>query len=91
MELPKLVLLSGPICSGKSTLAKRLAEKFNFVSLKTTQFVLARKRCQKMGRLALQKYGQQLDSRYGGGWLVEDIGKAVQGMERNVIIDSVRT
>ena len=91
MELPKLVLLSGPICSGKSTLAKSLAEKFGFERLKTTRFVIGRKRGGKTGRRALQLYGQKLDSMYGGMWLAEDVGQIVRSMESNVIVDSVRT
>lgn len=91
MEIPKLVLLSGPICSGKSTLAKRLASKFNFDCLKTTDFVLKRKQGGKSDRFTLQLYGQKLDSEFGGSWLVEDTERSVKNMKRNVIIDSVRT
>lgn len=91
MELPKLVLLSGPICSGKSTLAKRLADKFAFERRKTTQFVQARSRGEAKDRLALQQYGQKLDSEFGGMWLVEDVKRTIEDIKLDVILDSVRT
>lgn len=91
MALGKIVLLSGPICAGKSTLAKRLADRFGFIQIKTTEFVRTRCGTKPCHRKKLQDYGQKLD-RDGGNWLVADFERYVHGQPgANAIVDSVRT
>lgn len=90
-----IVVLSGPIASGKSTLCESLIEGFGFKLIKTNVLL------QKLGegnvefeRMALQDYGQLLDDRTGGDWLRKELVRCIEDKEiavtSPVVIDSVR-
>jgi adenylosuccinate synthase len=99
--LPKqIVLLSGSISSGKSTLANRLNEQFGLHVLKTKKAIQSLA-LQKFGkeieseRRALQKFGDSLDKDTKGRWvrdalarLVRDLGAA--GSDARIVVDAVR-
>lgn len=88
----KIVILSGHVCAGKSTLAEKLASEFGFKHVKTWGFVKARGENLKLDRASLQAFGELLDKKTGGSWVRDD----VQKVERDelpdslIVIDSVR-
>jgi adenylosuccinate synthase len=99
--LPKqIVLLSGSISSGKTSLSTLLNEQFGFHPLKTKEVIQSLAR-QKSGkeiepeRRAMQKFGQALDRETNGRWvrdalnrLLRDLGSAAP--EALIVVDAVR-
>ena len=64
--MPKqVVLLSGPVASGKTTLVQALVEKYGFHPFKTRQLIQAVKNV-KSERRALQRAGDVLDRQTDG-------------------------
>lgn len=62
----RIVLLSGPICSGKSALVRLLNEKHGAKIVKTRELILKKAPKTKPERKALQRAGQRLDQLDGG-------------------------
>jgi adenylosuccinate synthase len=96
----QIVLLSGSISSGKSTLSNLLNEQFAFHVLKTKKIIQSFA-LQKLGkeiepeRRAMQKFGESLDKETKGRWVrdalsrfIRDLGPA--GIEAKVVVDAVR-
>lgn len=95
--MPKLiVLLSGRVCAGKTTLARRLtsafADKFNVKHVKTFDFLKRLGSEVALERTALQQFGERLDRRTGGAWVCEELLRDEQNYDDDaiVLIDSVR-
>jgi adenylosuccinate synthase len=90
----RVVLLSGPISSGKSTLARGLEEQYGMYVFRTKE-VLARNVVQALekDRLALQAEGDRLDKETDGRWVVTEFVDWLNSKERIsvAVIDSVRT
>jgi adenylosuccinate synthase len=88
----QIVILSGHVCAGKSTLATNLAERFDFFHIKTWGFIKARGQNLSMDRNTLQEYGQTLDDKTNGAWLRDDLQKIErkEDPEKLLIVDSVR-
>jgi dephospho-CoA kinase len=58
----RIILLSGPISSGKSTLAKGLAERFGMPIFKTSEILKKQVRSNlRQDRKVLQAQGERLD------------------------------
>jgi adenylosuccinate synthase len=90
--MPKqVVLLSGPVASGKTTLAQALVEKYGFHTFKTRQLIQAVKEV-KAERRSLQRAGDSLDRQTGGEWIAQAVAKEIQKLpdDRSIIIDAVR-
>jgi len=96
----QIVLLSGSISSGKSTLSGLLNTQFGFHVLKTNK-VIQSLAVQRLGaeiqseRRAMQKFGESLDKDTKGKWvrdalarLIHDLGPA--GTDALVVVDAVR-
>ena len=70
-----ILLLSGEIAAGKTTLAKNLEEKFGFKVLKTRKALkeLAKKKLkgEEPDRTFLQKFGTILDEQQDGKWVLD--------------------
>lgn len=73
----RIVLLSGPICSGKSVLVQLLKEKHEAKIIKTRELILKKAPNTKPERKALQLAGQRLDSKDGGAWVAEALQRAI--------------
>ncbi len=88
----QIVVLSGHVCAGKSTLAVSLAEKFGFIHIKTWNFIKARGEHLNSERTALQALGETLDEKTGGAWIRDDLGKIIRNQPDNslFVVDSVR-
>ncbi len=98
--MPKLiVLISGPISSGKSSLAQHLAGRYGASVLKTKQVIieLAGKkpgRAVAADRRALQRFGRQLDAKTSGGWVKQALSRHIAALEGAgeaiVVVDAAR-
>ena len=89
-----IVLLSGPVASGKSTLCRALEERLGAKVVRTRE-LLARNlsRAGGPGRKDLQSEGERLDQLTGGVWLCEELQFVLNqdGAETTVVVDAVRT
>ena len=91
-----VVVLSGSVASGKTTLAKRLRERYGAHHLRTQELLRARAAAEGLGdltsRRALQNYGEELDRRTRGRWVADDLGPLVAGLpDRSVVVvDAIR-
>lgn len=57
----RIVILSGPICSGKSKLAQKLRERYSAKIIKTRDLIKQQLPNVRDEREALQKAGEKLD------------------------------
>ena len=89
----RIILLSGPVASGKSMLASRLSDRFNMNLLKTSALlgVMMTESCQR-GRIALQDRGDDLDRITQGRWVLDGLRQMLQreATSTNVVVDSVK-
>ncbi|MCW5550884.1 MAG: adenylosuccinate synthetase [Verrucomicrobiae bacterium] len=95
--MPKLiVLLSGRVCAGKTTLARRLgqtfADKYKLKHVKTFDFLKRLGDGIELQRDTMQEFGERLDRRSGGAWVCEELLREVQNHDEDaiVVLDSVR-
>src|SRR3954454_15992177 len=73
----RIVILSGAICSGKSALARQLAERYGARVIKTRELILAARPKTKEARQALQRAGDALDREDDGEWLRTALAQTV--------------
>lgn len=87
----QVVLLSGPVASGKTTLADALETRYGFHRFKTRQLIQAIREV-KAERRALQRAGEALDKKTSGQWVADALGRVVQSLTDDscVVVDSVR-
>ncbi len=89
-----IVALSGPICSGKSTLAELLVEKEGAIKVKTNELLREIKPNLKPTRLSLQKLGDQLDRQTNGKWVSDGVVKKLDPIDKAsnqlIVIDAIR-
>lgn len=88
----QIILLSGPIASGKSTVADDLERRYKIERVKTRQLIERRNPRVGKTRLAYQRAGNRLDNETGGRWVAEELGNAVRRLPDDavVLVDSVR-
>src|SRR6266487_7100816 len=91
----KIVILSGSVSSGKTTLAENLVRRFgpNTKLFKTRQFLAARGgSAVAHERRALQAYGEKLDRQTNGRWVCDDFIEAAKPLQEEIfaILDAVR-
>ena len=87
-----IVLLSGPIAAGKTTLCDELVSRFGFSVFKTRELIQEIHKDVPAERGALQKAGESLDRKTEGEWIAQSLARKVQelGTNGNVVVDSVR-
>src|SRR5260370_33803854 len=87
-----IVLLSGPIAAGKTTLCDELVSRFGFSVFKTRELIQELCKDVPTERGALQKAGESLDRKTKGEWIAQSLARNVQALETtgNVVVDSVR-
>tara|TARA_R110002110_G_scaffold409445_1_gene631758 strand:- start:421 stop:918 length:498 start_codon:yes stop_codon:yes gene_type:complete len=74
----RIVLLSGPIGSGKSALVRQLEERYRAKIIKTRELILKKSPRTKSERTALQRAGQRLDGIDGGAWVGEALQRTIE-------------
>lgn len=91
-----VVALSGPVASGKSTLAERLAARYGATVVKSHD-LLEQRATERSGkrlgeRRALQEFGELLDSETGGAWLADAVAALADTLEDRsvVVVDAIR-
>lgn len=87
----KIIVISGPVSSGKSRLAENLEKKFGAVVIKTKD-VLQNLDDTSNDRLSLQKKGDKLDRKTNGRWVRDKLSEIinVNNGKEIYIVDSVR-
>ncbi len=89
----RVIAISGPVASGKTTLAIGLEKRFAAVDvLKTHQLIRAEQPNVPFERSALQDAGSRLDARSDGRWLGQAVSRAVTNLPDTVyvVVDSCR-
>jgi hypothetical protein len=93
--MPSILLLSGPIASGKTTLAENLITAHGFRRLKSSDYLktICTKNGVAVSRTSLQEAGDQLDLETDYQWLVTDVAKPQmvgEPAQSRWLIDAVR-
>ena len=86
--MPNIVVLSGPICSGKSELAKRLKSQGGFEIYSTSARIKEQMQDSTEGRGSLQEASKDLDGRTNYGWIATEL--ASQADDKRIVVDSAR-
>src|SRR5947209_703177 len=86
-----ILLLSGSVATGKSTLASLLEQRFDFHGVKTWRLLQSVEPEVALDRESLQALGEELDKKTGGQWVVEQLDKVVRTKpDALVVVDAVR-
>jgi len=87
----RLLILSGPICAGKSELVERLRGD-GFASLSTSECLreVAQSRSLSVDRKALQDLSRQIDMDTNYSWIAKALSEKNFKEESLVVVDSVR-
>ena len=91
----QIVVLSGGVSSGKSTLAGLLESRFRFYIIKTGNLLrshLGVSEDAQLGRRELQETGERLDRATNGRWVSTALAEHLRQLEPDafVLIDAVR-
>ena len=92
----RIVLISGPVCSGKSSLVSQLQVEHSATVVKTKDLILRMSPRTKPERRSLQLAGQRLDRADGGAWVAEALQRTIDlatvaGTPKGLfVVDSVR-
>ena len=93
MRFNKIILLSGAISSGKSTLAKGLAKNYRSKIFKTSEYLKQiTSKDMTIDRKALQDAGDVLDRETRGKWVLDELIRRLPKEEeaQGIIVDSIR-
>ena len=90
----RIILVSGPVSSGKSELAQRLAVRLGAPVVKTRDIIVATlSQRYRRDRLGLQRAGDRLDRNTNGQWVDDALARRVRDADNGedcLIVDSVR-
>ncbi|GAB5389700.1 MAG: hypothetical protein Alpg2KO_26680 [Alphaproteobacteria bacterium] len=88
----RIITLSGPIASGKSTMVDGMKQRSSFEHIMTSTLMRKLFPGTADDRGELHKLADRLEAKTGGAWLAEALADAVKGRTDGVVIvDSVRT
>jgi len=88
-----VVVLSGPVSAGKTTLAERLVADYGALHYRTRLLLETRAKGRvALERTAMQEFGEALDEDTEGRWVAEDLVPQINclGPTAIVVIDAVR-
>ncbi len=88
----RIIVLSGPVASGKSSFVDLLVARHEWVVFKTRDLLRGATGVDA-GRESLQSAGDELDRQTGGRWLVEALAAFVSPLraDASVVVDAVRS
>lgn len=88
----RVIVLSGRISTGKTTLASALASRFGCEQVRTKDLIRELLPDTAKRRSAMQAAGDRLDRRDKGAWVATAVSKRVQSLPdtTNVVVDAVR-
>ena len=88
----RVVVLSGPVASGKSTVAQSLVDRFQFLRIRTHELIRTLKPDVPLERRPLQEAGEALDRETGGTWLSGTLESRLAREDEaiSIVVDSVR-
>jgi adenylosuccinate synthase len=88
----QIVLLSGPVASGKSELGRALVDRFGAVRISTREVIQSLRPNTPSERKALQRAGDRLDRETGGTWVAQYLERRIPELDDDatVVVDSVR-
>jgi len=89
----RIILLSGPVSSGKTHLSKRLEDHFGLLILRTRELLVEKSPKHSDDRLALQAVGGQFDRETDGKWVLSALMEIINSpsISKLVVVDCVRT
>ncbi|OBB17696.1 adenylosuccinate synthase [Mycolicibacterium setense] len=95
--VPRIVVVSGPVGAGKSTLAQRIAHRYGAVHIRTSDIMrdLAITRGESLPgeRRAMQDFGDRLDTDTGCSWVSDWLSEKIADGEISgdlIVIDAAR-
>jgi adenylosuccinate synthase len=89
----RIVVLSGRIASGKTTLAVGLRDKFGATVFRTQDLLRARLGAERSDRRRLQRAGTRLDNLTNGRWVAEALWRQLEAtsqIDGLIVVDAVR-
>ena len=92
----RIVVLSGPVSAGKSTIANLLRERYGAQVVRTRDFIKERSPRVKDERRSLQRAGEKLDRTDNGAWVREGLVRVIEDAQTGAVptglfvVDSVR-
>lgn len=92
----RVVVLSGPICAGKSNLATLLSERYDAQVISTRDLIIKEKPKVTQSRQGLQRAGNSLDKERGAQWVADALSAIVTDSQTRssshgiFVVDSVR-
>ncbi len=91
--MPKqIVLLSGKVSAGKTTLCDQLVARFGAHPLKTKEIIASLAPKIQAERGAMQRHGELLDRRTKGAWVCEALARKADAIDGDalIVVDAVR-
>jgi adenylosuccinate synthase len=88
-DCARALVLSGPVCAGKTTLAHALVAA-GMKRLSTRDLLLAVTGDEARDRSTLQRVGERLDREQGGRWVVDALRRVASPGDQ-VVVDAIRT
>jgi adenylosuccinate synthase len=88
----RIILLSGPVSAGKTTLAVALHERYGFDHFRTHAAITAMRPTVAAERGAMQNVGERLDRATRGKWVAKVLGRRALELSDNavILVDAVR-
>jgi adenylosuccinate synthase len=93
--ISRIIVVSGQVCAGKTTLATSLAARFGVSHVKTSHCILALRPDVERERRAMQEVGEAFDRDTGGRWVLDGLRKHLSDRENDasntiVVLDAAR-
>ncbi|MCY4221152.1 MAG: adenylosuccinate synthetase [Thiotrichales bacterium] len=83
----KLIVISGGMASGKSTLAERICKDFGYQKISTSDIIRQRlSPSVKINRESLQRKGNALDRNTDHGWIAYEVAKSIRSRNDDTVI-----
>ena len=89
--MSRIIVLSGPVASGKTSLGDLLESRYGFLRLKTRQLIVEATGV-PAEREQLQRAGERLDRERGGTWVADALASLIAPLPDGalVLVDAVR-